>query len=115
MTGTCRSGDVCGHFQDLDHEAMSQGLFGRSQGVGSVKGCHPSLDKVGGLDAVSVGFQSLIGKTSQSVLMGINSLSSIGASTGVSVMMVKVCCHGSVSPFSSIQEGMLSMGGLVKL
>ena len=115
MMGTCGSGDVCGHFHDLDDEAISQGLFGGSQGVGLVKDCHLSLDRIGGLDAASMVFQSSIGKVSQSVLTGFDLLSSIGMLTGVSVIIVQVCCHGSVHSFPSILEGMLSMGGSVKL
>ena len=88
MMGTCGSGDICGHFHDLDDEAISQGVFGGSQGVRSVKGCHPLLDRVSGLDAVSMGFQSSIGEGNQSVLIGIDLLSFIGVSTAVSVMVV---------------------------
>ena len=89
MTGTHGSGDVCRHLQDLDGEAIRWGLFGGSQCVGlSVKGCHPLLDWEGGLDAVSRGSQSSIGRVSQSVLARVDLLSSIGMSTGVDVMIV---------------------------
>ena len=56
-TRTHGSGDFCGDFCDLDDEVMSWGLFGGSQGVVLVKGCHPLLDMVDGLDAASMVFQ----------------------------------------------------------
>ena len=73
------------------------------------------LDWEGGLDAVSSKFQSSIGIVSQSVLTRVTLLLSISVSIRVSAMIMQVCCHGSASSFPSIQEGMLSMGGSVKL
>ena len=67
------------------------------------------------MEAGSREFQLSIGRASQSVLTGFELLLSIGLLTGVSAMIVRVCCHGSASSFPSIQEGMLSMDGLVKL
>ena len=78
-------------------------------------GCHPSLDWEGVMEVGSGAFQLSIGRASQSVLTRDELLLSIDASTGVSAMIVRVCCHGSVSSFPSIQEGMLSTGGSVKL
>ena len=77
-------------------------------------GCHLSLDWEGGMEVGSGKFQVSIAEAIQSVLFEIVLLSSIGA-IGVSAMIVRVCCHGSASSFPSIQEGMLSTGGSVKL
>ena len=116
MTGICGIGDVYGHmrFLDLDDEAIRHGLFGWSQGVVSVRVDHPLLDW-GNWSVVGSGkFQLSIAEAVQSVSTEVTLLSSIGALIGVSVMIVRVCCHGSASSFPSIQEGMLSMGGSVK-
>ena len=77
-------------------------------------GCHPSLDWGNGSVVGSGKFQLSIVEAVQWVLSEIMLLSSIGA-IGVSATIVRVCCHGSASSFPSIQEGMLSTGGSVKL
>ena len=59
-------------------------------------------------------FQFSIAEAVQSVSSEIVLLSFIGV-IGVSATIVRVCCHGSASSFPSIQEGMLSTGGSVKL
>ena len=77
-------------------------------------GCHPSLDWEGGVEVGFGAFQLSIAEAVQSVLSEIVLLSSIDV-IGVSATIVRVCCHGSASSFSSIQEGMLSTDGSVKL
>ena len=59
-------------------------------------------------------FQLSIAEAVQSVLLEIVLFSSIGT-IGVSATIMRVCCHGSASSFPSIQEGILSTGGSVKL
>ena len=51
-------------------------------------GCHPLLDWEGVMEVGSRAFQLSIGRASQSVLTGDELLLSIGASTGVSAMIV---------------------------
>ena len=80
----------------------------------SVRVGHSLLKWEGGFDTGSGKVQLSIGEAVQSLLSEIMLLSSIGA-IGVSATIVRVCCHGSVSSFPSIQEGMLSMDGSVKL
>ena len=80
----------------------------------SVNDGHSSLDWVDELDVGSGKFQLLMVEAVQSVSTKVTLLSSIDVSIGVSAMIVRVCCHGSVSSFPSIQEGMLSTSGSVK-